>query len=397
VRYSGRMRRQLFLLSLLVIVAAVNLVAEPSVGVIVYSEGYEVTILRDDTRIRLDAATGEAFGEPVYAFDQVTTGEDTSAEIQLLTGRNIVKIAENTTFTVAELGDGRSSLDVTYGRLRARVERLAGTSSFELRGMTASAGVRGTDFAYDQILDPVSGELHNRVSCLEGEVTVFATRRPDASATLAAGESVLVPAGAGPEEAVFEPVPEAVRRFWAERPFVRSPVAPGEILDEFPGVLERATQRLGARPHVGTPAGDEADATPIGSAAEQPAGSDAEGQPGVAEAPRVTERETAGGSGEDEGGGPGDAGDSDDAAARSSEKTERRERVARALRTTGVVLTGVGLVTDLVAIGLFYFGDDIFPGWTTTHNEYLRPVAIVGVGMLTGGLVSIVVSLTVSP
>ncbi len=382
MRYSEFMRRQLFLLSLLVIAPAVHLVGEPSVGVIVYSEGREVTLLRDDTRISLDAGTGEALGEPVYAFDQITTGEDTSAEIQLLTGRNIVKIAENTTFTVAELGDGRSSLGVTYGRLRARVERLAGTSSFELRGITASAGVRGTDFAYDQVLDPERGDLFNRVSCLEGEVTVFATRRPDVSATLVAGESVLVPAGAGPEDAVFEPVPEAVRGFWAERPFVRSPRAPEEILDEFPGVLGRATQRLGVRPEVATPARDE----PIGSAVEHPAGSDDEVD--AAQDHR---------DGEGEGAGPGDTGDSDDAAARSSEETERRQRVARALRTTGIALTGVGLVTDLVAIGLFYFADDIFPAWTTTHNEYLRPVAIVGVGMLTGGLVSIVVSLAGSP
>ncbi|MFW6293002.1 MAG: hypothetical protein ACOC7V_11875, partial [Spirochaetota bacterium] len=61
------------------------------------------------------------------------------------------------------------------------------------------------------------------------------------------------------------------------------------------------------------------------------------------------------------------------------------------------VLAGAGLMTDIAAIGLFYFGEDVVPGWTAANNDALRPVAIAGVGMLTGGLISIVVSLAVSP
>lgn len=392
------MRRQLLLLSLLVILPALHAAAQASVGVIVYAEGYEITVLRDDVRISLDAGLGEALGEPVYAGDQITTDGDTSAEIQLLTSRNIVKVAESTTFTVTELREGRSSLGVTYGRLRARVDQLAGTGSFELRGISAIAGVRGTDFAYDQVLDPVSGELFNRVSCFEGEVTVAATARPEASATIGPGESVVAPAAAEPEQAAFEPVPQAVQTFWAERPFVRDPAPAGQILDEFPGVLDRAEERLGVAPQMGIAAADEPgpspEDTPAGSDGETDSAPAAEEGPGdtgttppAGDAPRVIERER-GGAGADE---------EEDEDAASPDETERRERIARGFRTTGVVLTGAGLVTDLVAIGLFYFGEDIVPGWTAANNDYLQPVAIAGVGMLTFGLISIVVSLAVSP
>lgn len=414
------MRRQLLLLSFLAALAAIESFAQASVGVIVYADGGDITILRDDDRLRLDAGAGEALGEPVYAGDQVTTADDTFAEIQLLTGRNLVKIAENTTFVVAELRDGHSTLSVTYGRLRSRVERLVGTGGFEVRGITAIAGVRGTDFAYDQVLDPASGELYNRVSCFEGQVVVAASAQPELSATIGAGESVLAPVGVDPDGAVFEPVPGFVRAFWDERPFVREPVPPGDIMEEFPDLLDRAERRLGSAPAIGTPAAeasraedaqaaDAADEVAQREPAAEPdegrqsdeetwseaqqaaddgqAGDGGQDAPEVAQAPRVSEQDTAGAAGDDAAG-------ADEAA---PAETERRERVARGFRTTGIVLAGAGLVTDLAAIGLFYFGEDIIPGWTAASNEYLRPVAIAGVGMLTGGLISIVVSLAISP
>ncbi|MFW5742361.1 MAG: FecR domain-containing protein [Spirochaetota bacterium] len=391
------MRRQLLLLSLLVILPALHAVAQASLGVVVYAEGGEITILRDEEQIDLDAGSGEALGEPVYADDQVTTGENTFAEIQLLTSRNVVKIAESTTFTLASVEDGRSSLGLTYGRLRARVERLAGTDGFELRGITASAGVRGTDFAYDQVLDPSTGELYNRVSCFDGEVIVSAIAQPELSVVIGPGEAVFAPVGASPQEAVIGPVPEEVQAFWADRPFVRQPAAPADVLDEFPGLRERASKRLGvlpeAEPVVGSgPAEDGAsdDGEDATASAEGEAGTPESDEPAAAPAPTVTEQETARGAGEDASpeGEPGETPPDD---------TARRERVARAFRTTGIVLAGAGLMTDIAAIGLFYFGEDVVPGWTAANNDALRPVAIAGVGMLTGGLISIVVSLAVSP
>lgn len=391
------MRRQLLLVGLLVVLPALHAVAQASLGVIVYAEGGEITILRDEEEVALDAGLGEALGEPVYADDQVTTGENTFAEIQLLTSRNVVKIAENTTFTVATVEDGRSSLSVTYGRLRARVERLAGTGRFEFRGITASAGVRGTDFAYDQVLDPSTGELYNRVSCFDGGVIVSASARPELSVAIGPGEAVFAPVGASPEEAVLGPVPEAVQAFWADRPFVRQPAAPADVLDEFPGLRERASKRLGVLPEaepvvesgsVEDGATDDGEDT-TASAQGEP-GTPESDEPAAAPAPTVTEQETARGAGE-EGSPEGEPGET------PQDDTARRERVARAFRTTGIVLTGAGLVTDLAAIGLFYFGEDVFAGWTAANNDALRPVAIAGVGMLTGGLISIVVSLAVSP
>ncbi|HKJ84989.1 MAG TPA: FecR domain-containing protein [Spirochaetia bacterium] len=348
-----------------------------SVGLIVYAEGETITILRERVQVRLDAGVGDALGEPLYAGDQVSTAAGTFAEIQLLSSSNIVKVAENTTFVVEALARGESTLRLTYGRLRARVEQIAGAGRFEMRGITAVAGVRGTDFGYDQYVDPVSGELLDRIYCLEGEIRVSSVDDPSLAIDLPAGRMLVVRAGAAPDSVVVTPLDEAITRYWEARPFSRDIASARRLVQEFPALAGRVESDLGTLPDVlvldepvvQTPAAAPDDATPE----EQPA----EPQPDV-EAQRIEPSVVI------------------EAEPAVDEEAEQRARVARGLRTTGIVLAGTGLLIDIAAVGLYYFGDDIFAGWTAENNAILGPVAATGVGLLAGGIIAIMISLGVN-
>lgn len=376
----------LFTLALQLTPASTTAAAEASIGVIVYAEGDGITILRGERQLVLDVGRGEALGEPLLAGDQVTTSEATFAEIQLLTGRNIVRIAENTTFTLDEVrASGDSTLRVTYGRVRARVERVLGSGRFALRGLSAVAGVRGTDFGYDQVLDPVTGALETRIYCFEGEIRIAPAARPDLEATVGEGEMIAASVDARPEEAVVTPIAEPVIRFWSERPFIRSPASAAELLREFPDLPARAEAELGIIPSVLVPElPEEAEQPDQAAAPEQPEPS---ADPDVRAEPEPRE----------EGRPPADAdAEAKEEARADAEAQVRREEIGRTLRMTGGVLTGAGILTDLAAVGLFFYGEQLIPGWTSANNDILGPVAAAGTGVLAGGIISIAIGIMLS-
>ncbi len=382
VGYSSRMRRARLLLigiGLFCLAAASGFSApgdEPSVGLIVYAEGETITILRANVQRRLDAGTGEPLGEPLYAGDQVTTDAATVAEIQLLTSNNIVKIAENTTFVVDSLAGDESRLRVTYGRLRARVEQLTGAGRFEMRGLSAVAGFRGTNFGYDQVVDPVTGELLGRIYCFEGEVHVSAVEDPNLTTVLPAGRMLVVRAGADPESIVVSSLDEAITRYWAARPFSRDIASADELVGEFALLLERVEADLGMLPQVlvrEEPVPDAAE--PDDSRDEQTDESDSDAPSDPAPVEKLEPTVVV------------------ESKPVLDEESAQRARAARGLRTTGIVLAGVGLLTDVAAVGLYYFGEDIVPGWTADSNSILGPVAAAGVGLLAGGIIAIMISL----
>lgn len=368
---------------------------EESIGIIVYATGGTVSMLRDGRTLEHDADA--AIGEPVYEGDQIATGSETFVELQLLVGTTMVKIAENTTFSVERLRNDRVAIEATYGRFRARVERLAG-ASFEIAGMTVVAGVRGTNLAYDQIIDSTSGALVNRVACFDGEVLVSARTDRSVAITLSAGEGLSVPVGGGIDDVRRELVVEPLRDYWELWGFVTEPRSVDGLQTAFPQIVERSRAQLGFTPSVLTAgsASDEDDAdTPSPAAGDAEAASvDVAAGPGgegggdggeatVADgtAPRVVERERADrtpDAGEEEAGAQADG-----------------ERLARVLRTSGFVVAGAGLLADLAAIGLYYFGDELIPGWGESGSRIVRPLAIGGLGGLAVGLTAIVISYAV--
>jgi hypothetical protein len=105
-------------------------------------------------------------------------------EVQLLPRGSVIKIAENSSFLFKGLGPGGStvSLGLLYGRVRAKVATLSGNDSFTIRTGSTVAGVRGTDFGMDSIIQPYDSQTPAtassfvptvRVYCFTGQVAVL--------------------------------------------------------------------------------------------------------------------------------------------------------------------------------------------------------------------------------
>ena len=142
-------------------------------GVIIYAEGTEVGIFRGDELATYDVVFDPVVGMEVMEGDLIQTDDGTFLEIQLFPSRDVVSVAENTTFQVERIGTSGGSFTLNYGRLRARVQRVTGTTPFEIRGSEAVAGVRGTDFGYDFVAtrDEVGAPV-TQVYVFEGSVLV---------------------------------------------------------------------------------------------------------------------------------------------------------------------------------------------------------------------------------
>ncbi|MBL8967643.1 MAG: FecR domain-containing protein [Spirochaetaceae bacterium] len=228
---------------------------------IVYVDGKDLTVLRAGQPLDFD----DPIGLPLKEGDQVQTGPKTTAELRLKQRGAVVKLSENTVLSLKNLGQGSTSLDLLYGRVRSKVEKLASKDSFELRTSSVVAGVRGTDFGCDLIAPRAGGPAAAagssaapaaapggaptvRVYCFTGAVEVSLAPPAAGSAGTAAGTQVpatlplpaplLVEAGrmvvVDLQALKDAPVPEAlssraldedVRRFWAANEFVASAFA----------------------------------------------------------------------------------------------------------------------------------------------------------------------------
>ncbi len=142
---------------------------------IIYAQGNTFTLSRDSGVTEYDLYYDDVIGLDLEAGDYISTDSGTFLEVQLKGARNVLKISENTSFTLQQVGsEGGGSVELTYGRVRAKVSRLVGDDSFSIRGPSVVAGVRGTDFGYD-IIAGVEGNFDQsiaRVYCFEGEVEV---------------------------------------------------------------------------------------------------------------------------------------------------------------------------------------------------------------------------------
>jgi hypothetical protein len=273
-----------------------------SYAFIIYAEGYNVSVFRNEELTAYDVMLDDVIGMPLMPGDLVQTDDDTFIEMQVMPSRTVVKIAENTTFEIQSIGGaGGGSFNISYGRLRARVERVTQNDRFEIRGFTAVAGVRGTDFGYDMVVERAGAseldvaELQTKVYVFDGEVEVTenvadtppsedgteGTETPRVeptppaepqAVTLQANEMVNVvsaapvglgvpldeqalPDGSDGEEA---PAPEApaprtvvfrqetieteIQEFWTRRDFREEAVDPDRVEERFPGINARVQQ-----------------------------------------------------------------------------------------------------------------------------------------------------------
>ena len=154
-------------LVIMLILAAVPpaLGAQEKLGDISYLEG-EVAIARDGTSI-----DGVAIGQDLQNFDQVTTGSDSRAELDLSSGdvpKMTVKVGADTQFSLeitSLSGSRQTTLSIMGGSLSMKVAKLSGGQAVQVKTDSTTMGVRGTDFV---VTTPPSGDV--LVTCDEGEV-----------------------------------------------------------------------------------------------------------------------------------------------------------------------------------------------------------------------------------
>ncbi|MEX2442318.1 MAG: FecR family protein [Alkalispirochaeta sp.] len=256
---------------------------------VIYAEGYNMSIYRNDELLTYDVLVDNVIGMPLLPGDLVQTDPDTFVEIQVMPSRTVVKVAENTTFEIESLGgSGGGTFDMSYGRVRARVERLTNNETFRVRGSSAVAGVRGTDFGYDMVVEREAAEqLRTRVYVFDGEVAVSSRddspegasearedseegavqRQQPEEILIGANEMVNVvsavpeelsgerdedteeplspPQAVRPQTVSFqrEPIQEDIQQFWRDQDFREEAIDPAEVENVFPGINARV-QRL---------------------------------------------------------------------------------------------------------------------------------------------------------
>jgi len=223
---------------------------------IVYAEGGDFSVIHQRQEEYFSVGVDDVLGLPLEAGDLVQTGNGTFLEIQTTGSGALFKIAENTSFRLDHSGeDGSSRLDLTYGRVRAKVDAVAAGTFLEMRGLSVVAGVRGTDFGYDIIVTPRgTGEPVLQIYTFEGSVVVAEASpsadsgaslisRSSAQTTIQPGQMIVLPlstvVAGNLQEALSRPpstITTEVRDFWDAHPFRSAPGDMPQVAELTPGI-----------------------------------------------------------------------------------------------------------------------------------------------------------------
>ena len=154
---------------------------QKGLGVIIFADGDEISIYRANALKSYAVSTGNVMGMQLEPGDLIQTGPGTMVEIQLLPSQSVLKVAENTSFRLTGINSPTgNTIDVIYGRIHAKVDPLFGKSGFFIRGKTAVAAVRGTEFGYDVVAVPGIGqEPSSQIYTFDGTVSVYALQPGD--------------------------------------------------------------------------------------------------------------------------------------------------------------------------------------------------------------------------
>ncbi len=211
-------------------------------GSIVFASEGSFDIIREGQKRNYDPAVEYVEDTEIRVGDYINTYAGSFLEIVLEPGDRILKISEHTSLKIPETGndDARTgAVQLSYGRIRARVLSLAGKKSFQVRGPSMVAGVRGTDFGYEltalagAVQNPETGNpVREIVYCLEGSVNVF-TQDGNESLLVEAGEMLVKES---PEEAEgisfsLVPIDTAISSYWERNDFVTLLAAPEDVTD----------------------------------------------------------------------------------------------------------------------------------------------------------------------
>ncbi len=192
---------------------------------IVYLQGSDLMVLSKGASVSL----GDPIGTRLLPGDVLQTGPKTQAEILLQPRGARLRLSENTVLSIHGLSDQSTDLELLYGRLRSKVEKLAARGNpFELRASGIVAGVRGTDFGCDYVAAKPGAKALVVVYCFEGAIQVTTEVKSEAGKEAEQeSEPVFLDAGAmatietGPGAAPIEtaPISQDIQDFWKDRGF----------------------------------------------------------------------------------------------------------------------------------------------------------------------------------
>lgn len=225
---------------------AAVLLAETPYATVVYAEGKQFSVIRAGKPVSYSTESPEVIGLAIARGDILQTSAGTYLEILIHPISASVQLAENTSFKCdADESGTQSKGELYYGRVRAKVSKLTGSSTYKITSPSLVAGVRGTDFGCDLIyvrppapgmaLDATSGStaggtpkspILNRVFCFEGSVLVVPTANPELETVMIGGGEMVesatpaVVAGVSAPVALTKaPVSLEVNEFWKGREF----------------------------------------------------------------------------------------------------------------------------------------------------------------------------------
>lgn len=387
---------------MLFVVGSTALAGAQTSAEIIYAEGNEFTIIGSEGPVSFDPFTDNVIGMQLEEGDVVQTAEETFLEIRVAGAENYLKVAENTVFTIESMGSGGGgSFSMTYGRLRAKVNRLLYEEDFRISGSSAVAGVRGTDFGYDIILVPekeASGEGDGvrgeeeplqtgqvaKVYCFDGEVEVqtfepedfVGDRVPDTAEPAAEGGSEetegFFPDDGDEGKILIVRANEMITL--EESMKMKTPSGDSELPKEVPSIKIR---RSSINSEIQSFWDANSFQSPEISLPEQ---GDEDQKLGA----KATESDTE------------DGGEAGDAAKEKHDRriiTEKEELTLRkqALIVQGNTLTILGTLTAAGGVITAVAGQDIFPGMSSAQAEQVGlGLTITGGSMVLGGIFSYV-------
>lgn len=334
------------LLLMLILFSGPSLFARDGAATIIYGDGYGFNLLREGEELYYDILYDDVIGVELFEGDYISTDESTFLEIQLTSSSNVLKISENTSFQIERIsGQGGGRFALTYGRVRAKVDRLIGNDQFQIGGPGAVAGVRGTDFGYDIIAkredsreDPVTIA---QVYCFEGKVEVakiVTEVEPEEVIVIEANQmvSLAMEAGEVPVKEDFQPrvIEEEINSFWDQNDFS------GPLI-EYPGMeVEASSEDEGAEPEEKK------------LEEEKPV--------------KTVEEDTI----------------------FQEQEEVRKEKARKNFFAAGTTVIGIGALTEIAGILLYFFGPGWFGGDAGTYQDAGTVMMVAGGGIAVGGLLT---------
>ncbi len=320
------------------------LFAQSSAAEVIFGEGYGFSILREGKENYYDVLYDDVTGLELFEGDYISTDESTFIEIQLASSKNVLKISENTSFQITEVSEGGGGrFALTYGRVRAKVDRLVGNDQFTIGGPSAVAGVRGTDFGYDIIAkrDEAAEDFKTtaQVYCFQGKVEVVRVQEVETMEEIVVIETN--------EMVSFSSVPEAAP--------VKEEFVPREIEEEI-NIFWRQNDFEGVLIDYPAPEKEEV--------REEKEPEPVEKQPPPEEPEKTVEEEKV--------------------IITEAEKEKARKNFFAA----GTTVVGIGVLTEVAGILLHFFGPTWFSGDPATYRDTGTVLMVAGGGIAVGGLLT---------